>query len=119
MRLFDLKTAPKELPYAIKIRGLTLSREYKQKQRNKKPAFAVLISSLKKPEEERIIRQIFGITQEDIGNLENKEFVTVYADYIDKKQDIIFIEFLNKYNQQVGPRMKLRIIPREPEDLMN
>jgi rRNA maturation protein Rpf1 len=119
MRLFDLKTEPKELPYAVKIRGLTLSREYKQKQRNKKPAFAVLISSLKKPEEERIIRKIFGITQENIGTLENKEYVTVYADYIDKEQDIIFIEFLNKHNQQVGPRMKLRIIPREPEDLMN
>ncbi len=119
MRIFDLKAEPKEFPYAVKIRGLTLSREYRQKQRNKKPAFALLISSLKKPEEERVIRQIFGVTQENIENLQDKEYVTLYADYIDKEQDIIFIEFLNKHNQQVGPRMKIRIVPREPEDLLN
>jgi rRNA maturation protein Rpf1 len=119
MRIFDLKEEPKEIPYAVKIRGLTLSREYQQKTRNRKPAFAVLISSLKNPEVEGIIRRILGITQENIENIKGKEYVTVYADYIDEEQKIIFIEFLNGFNKQVGPRLKIRVIPREPEDLMN
>lgn len=117
MRIFDLKTELKELPYAIKIRGMTLSREYQQKQRNKKPVFAVLISSLKNPNEEDVIRRILGITQKDIETIRGKEYVTVYADYIDEEQNIIFIEFLNSHNQPVGPRLKIKVIPREPEDL--
>ncbi|MHA2307665.1 MAG: hypothetical protein ACXABJ_00070 [Candidatus Heimdallarchaeaceae archaeon] len=119
MRIFDLKTEPQEIPYAVKIRGTTLSREYQEKQRNKKPAFALLISSLKNPEEENVIRRILGITQENVEKIKGKEYVTVYADYIDEEQKIIFIEFLNSLNKQVGPRLKLRIIPREPEDLLN
>ncbi|MHA1952764.1 MAG: hypothetical protein ACW96U_02330 [Candidatus Heimdallarchaeaceae archaeon] len=91
MRIFDLKTEPQEIPYAVKIRGTTLSREYQEK----------------------------GITQENVEKIKGKEYVTVYADYIDEEQKIIFIEFLNSLNKQVGPRLKLRIIPREPEDLLN
>ncbi|NPD87277.1 MAG: hypothetical protein HGN29_01050 [Asgard group archaeon] len=119
MRIFDLKTAPQEIPYAVKIRGITLSREYQQKHRNKKPAFAVLISSLKNIEEENIIKRIFGITEDNIESIKRKEYVTVYADYIDEEEKIIFIEFLNGLNKQVGPRLKMKVIPREPEDLLN
>ena len=44
MRIFDLSSSPQEIPYAIKIRGLTLSREYQEKKRSKKPSNSILIS---------------------------------------------------------------------------
>jgi rRNA maturation protein Rpf1 len=118
MRIIDLKEDPQEIPFAVKIRGITLSRDYQKKQKNKKPAYSVLISSLRNPTEEEVIRRVFGITKEKIENVRGKEFVTVYADYLDEDEKIIFIEFLNSLNKQVGPRLKIKIIPREPENLL-
>lgn len=118
-RIFDLKEKPKEIPYAVKIRGVTLSREYQQKQRSKKPAYAILISSLNNSEEEKVIRKMFGISKERVDSIKGKEYVTVYADYFDKEQKVIFVEFLDSYNQQVGPRLKMKIVPRKPEILEN
>ncbi|MHA1516728.1 MAG: hypothetical protein ACTSPF_14455 [Candidatus Heimdallarchaeaceae archaeon] len=42
--------------------------------------------------------------------------MTVYADYLDKDDGIIFLEFLDKNNKQTGPRIKLRIIERQIQD---
>ena len=116
MRIYDLSSKPIELPYAIKIRGLTLSREYREKQRSKKPSNSILISSLNNPEEEDILKKILGIGNEKIENIQKKEYITAYADYIEENEGIIFIEFLDKNNKQVGPRVKLKIIPREVND---
>ncbi len=112
MRIFDLTSEPVEVPYAVKIRGVTLSREYQEKKRSKKPKLSILISSLNNPEEEEIIKRIFGIKKEQITNIRDKEYITVYADYLEKEEGIIFVEFLNKESEQVGPRIKLRIVSR-------
>lgn len=112
MRIFDLSSIPKEIPFAVKIRGLTLSREYQGKKRSKKPSNSILISSLNNSKEEDILRKILGIGKEKIENIQKKEYVTAYADYIEKDEGMVFIEFLDKNNMQVGPRIKLRIIPR-------
>jgi len=112
MRIFNLSSSPKEIPFAVKIRGLTLSREYQGKKRSKKPSNSILISSLNSSKEEDVLRKILGISKEKIENIQRKEYVTAYADYIEKDEGMIFIEFLDKNNAQVGPRIKLRIIPR-------
>ena len=113
MRIYDLSADPSELPYAIKIRGLTLSREYQEKQRSRKPSNSILISSLNNPAEEDVLKMILGVGNENIENIQKKEYVTAYADYIEENEGIIFIEFLDKNNKQVGPRIKLKIISRE------
>ena len=115
MKIYDLTSSLEEIPYAVKIRGLTLSREYQEKRRSKKPSNSILISSLDNPLEEEVLRRIFGISKEKIENIQKKEYVTVYADYIEKEEGIIFIEFLDKNNTQIGPRIKLRIISRNAE----
>lgn len=116
MRIFDLISEPKELPYAIKIRGLTLSREYLKSKKGSRPHFAVLISSLANTIEEEAIRRVFGVSIVDVENLKNKDYVTLYADYLDKDEGLIFLEFLDNKNLQVGPRMKIRVVPRSIED---
>ena len=115
IRIFDLESEILELPFAIKVRGLTLSREYRKEQGTSRPAFSILISSLNNSEEEQILKRIFGITERSINEIEDKEYVTIYADYLDKNEGLIFIEFLDSKNKQVGPRIKLKVIPREPE----
>ena len=59
VRLFSLSSDITELPYAIKFRGVTLSREYtKEKKRQNNPAYSILISTLDHPKEEDIIKII-------------------------------------------------------------
>jgi rRNA maturation protein Rpf1 len=116
VRLFSLTDDIEELPYAIKIRGLTLSRDYQEKRRKRKPSFSILISTLENPTEEIILRKFLGISNESIEKFKDKEYVTVYADYIDKDEGIIFIEFLDKDNKQTGPRIKLRIVQRNTKN---
>ena len=116
VRLFSLTNEIEELPYAIKIRGLTLSRDYLEKRRQRKPAVSILISTIENPVEEEILRKFLGISNESIEKLKDKEYVTVYADYLDKDEGIIFIEFLDKNNKQTGPRIKLRIIKRNVQN---
>lgn len=116
VRLFSLTDEIEELSYAIKIRGLTLSRDYLEKRRQRKPAVSILISTLENPVEEEILRKFLGISNESIEKFKDKEYVTVYADYLDKDEGIIFIEFLDKNNKQTGPRIKLRIIKRNVQN---
>ena len=113
IRIFDLSENIKEIPFAIKLRGLTLSREYQNEKRISKPTYSFLISSLNNTDEESVIRKFLGITNRKIDEIEEKEYVTAYADYIDKDEGLIFIEFLDRRNKQVGPRMKMRIITRQ------
>jgi rRNA maturation protein Rpf1 len=113
IRMFDLTESIKAIPFAIKLRGLTLSREYRNEKRKIKPIYSFLISSLNNIDEESVIRKFLGITNKKIDEIEEKEYVTVYADYIDKEEGLIFIEFLDKRNRQVGPRMKMKIITRK------
>ncbi len=113
IRIFDLSDNIKEIPFAIKLRGLTLSREYQNKKRKNKPIYSFLISSLNNIDEESVIKKFLGITNKKIDEIEEKEYVTAYADYIDKDEGLIFIEFLDKRNRQVGPRMKMKIITRQ------
>ncbi len=113
IRIFDLSENTKEIPFAIKLRGLTLSREYQNEKRKNKPIYSFLISSLNNVDEESVIRKFLGITNKKINEIEEKEFVTAYADYIDKNEGLIFIEFLDGRNRQVGPRMKMKIITRQ------
>ena len=112
IRIFSLADEIRELPYAIKIRGLTLSRDYQEKRRKRKPATSILISTLENPIEEDILRKFLGTSNESIEKLKDNEYVTVYADYLDKDEGVIFIEFLDKENKQTGPRIKLRIVER-------
>lgn len=116
VRLFNLTDKIEEIPYAIKIRGLTLSRDYQEKSRKRKPAVSILISTLENSVEEEILKKFLGITNESIEKIKDKEYVTVYADYLDKNDGIIFLEFLDKNNKQTGPRIKLRIIERQIQD---
>ncbi len=116
VRLFNLTDKIEEIPYAIKIRGLTLSRDYQEKGRKRKSAVSILISTLENPVEEEILKKFLGITNESIEKIKDKEYVTVYADYLDKEDGIIFLEFLDKNNKQTGPRIKLRIIERQIQD---
>ena len=116
VRLFNLTDKIEEIPYAIKIRGLTLSRDYQEKGRKRKPAISILISTLENSVEEEILKKFLGITNESIEKIKDKEYVTVYADYLDKNDGIIFLEFLDKNNKQTGPRIKLRIIERQIQD---
>ncbi len=112
-RIFDLsKNDPIELSYAIKLKGLTLSREY-TKKRALQPNFTIFISSLKDKEAESILKLIFNIREDvPLDKSKNQRYVTIYADYIDEDEKIIFIESLNSQNESVGPRMKLKIIKR-------
>jgi rRNA maturation protein Rpf1 len=119
LRIFDLEKEPIEIPYAIKIRGLTLSRDYQKKQSYRRISSSILISSLNNTEEEAIIKRVLGIAEENIEDLEEKNYVTVYVDYLDKDEGIIHVEFLDKNNSQIGPRVKMKIVPRKPEDLIN
>ncbi|MHA1302429.1 MAG: hypothetical protein ACTSQE_00110 [Candidatus Heimdallarchaeaceae archaeon] len=113
-RIFDLSgESPVEFSYAIKLRGLTLSREYTSK-RASQPQFGILISSLHNEEEENVLKLIFNIEEKEVNDVEHKRFVTAYADYID--EEMIFIEFLDQNNNPVGPRMKLKVITREISD---
>ena len=112
IRIFDLSENHKEIPFAIKLRGLTLSREYQDKKRKSKPIYSFLISSLNNIDEEVVIRKFLGISNKKVDEIEEKEYVTTYADYIDKDEGLIFIEFLDSRNKQVGPRMKMKIITR-------
>lgn len=113
VKLYKLSAGIEQVPYAIKLRGLTLSREYQKKKRPKKPAYSILISSLDNAIEEDTLRLFLGISQESIENIEKREYVTVYADYLDKEEGLIFVEFLDKTNKQTGPRIKLRIVKQE------
>ena len=113
-RIFDLsKSEPKELPFAIKLRGLTLSRDYHAKK-IKRPSNLILISSIEL-NEEKVLKTIFNITEQKVVDFEKNSFLTMYADYIDKDENIIFIEFLDSENNSVGPRMKLKIVSRRVE----
>ncbi len=117
VRFFDLTGKIIELPYAIKIRGMTLFREYNKENKKKaRPSFSIMISTLNNPREEEILKRFLGISNVSIEEIEKKNYVTVYADYLDKDEGIIFIEFLNKENSQVGPRIKLRIVDRKIEE---
>ncbi len=116
VRFFSLIGEIEELSYAIKIRGLTLSRDYQEKRRRRKPAISILISTLENPIEEDVLRKFLGISNESIEKFRDKEYVTVYADYLDKDEGIIYIEFLDKNNKQTGPRIKLRIVKRNVLD---
>jgi len=113
IRIFDLTENAKEIPFAIKIRGLTISREYQNEKRKSKPNYSFLISSLNNIDEEAVIRRFLGITNEKVDEIEEKEYVTTYADYIDKDEGLIFIEFLDRRNKQVGPRLKMKIVTRQ------
>ncbi len=115
VRIYDLTDKPKELPFAIKIRGLTLSREYRKESTRSRPVYSILISSLEKSFENDILRKVFQITNIGINKIKGKNYVTLYADYLDRDEGIIFLEFLDNNNKQVGPRMKIRIVPREVE----
>ncbi len=115
MRIYDLTDEPKELPFAIKIRGLTLSREYRKENSRSRPVFSILISSLENSFENDILRKVFQITNIGIDKIKGKSYVTLYADYLDRDEGLIFLEFLDNKNKQVGPRMKIRIVPREVE----
>ena len=75
-----------------------------------------MISTLENPVEEEILRKFLGISNVSIEKFKDKEYVTVYADYLDKDEGIIFIEFLDKDNKQTGPRIKLRIIKRNVQN---
>ncbi|MBA7529341.1 hypothetical protein ES705_21537 [subsurface metagenome] len=116
LRIFNLVDSLQEFPYAIKIRGSTLSREYGKQSEGRSPKFSLLISSLNNAEEETIISRLFNTTTADISKLDKHDYVTVYADYLDKEEGLIFVEFLDKDNQQTGPRIKLRIVPRRIEN---
>ena len=117
VRFFDLTSEIKELPYAIKIRGITLFREYSRENNKKnRPSHSIMISSLNHPKEEEILRRFFGISNTTIEEIEKSEYVTVYVDYLDKNEGVIFVEFLDKENNQVGPRIKLRIVDRKVEE---
>ena len=120
IRLFDLSDNISELPYAIKIRGITLSREYnKNNKRKTNPLYSILISTLNDSVEENVIKRFLGISNILIEEIKDKEYVTVYADYLDKDEGVIFIEFLDKDNNQVGPRLKLRVVDRDvKQDLL-
>ena len=113
IRIFDLSEKIKEIPFAIKIRGLTLSREYQKVKRKNKPIYSFLISSLNNLDEESVIKKFLGITNKKVDEIEEKEYVTAYADYIDKDEGLIFIEFLDGRNKQIGPRMKMKVITRQ------
>lgn len=115
MRIYDLTDKPKEIPFAIKIRGLTLSREYRKESSKSRPAFSILISSLENSFENDILRKVFQITNIGVDKIKGKSYVTLYADYLDRDEGLIFLEFLDNNNKQVGPRMKIRIVSREVE----
>lgn len=118
VRFFDLSEKIAELPYAIKVRGLTLFREYnKERSKKSRPSFSIMISTLNNQKEEDILKRFLGVSATSIDEISKKNYVTVYADYIDEGEGIIFIEFLDKENSQVGPRMKLRIVDREVEEI--
>jgi len=117
LRIFDLRSKIQELSFAIKIRGVTLSREYRKNGVQRQPAFSILISSLENKEEEEIIKKVFGVTARKFNKTDSREFITVYADYIDKEEKLIFIEFLNNKDEQVGPRIKMKILPRRAEKI--
>lgn len=115
MRMYDLTDKPKEIPFAIKIRGLTLSREYRKNNDRSRPVYSILISSLENSFENDILRKVFQITNIGIDKIKDKSYVTLYADYLDRDEGLIFLEFLDNNNKQVGPRMKIRVVPREVE----
>ena len=113
-RVFNLSSSEyEEFPFAIKLRGLTLSRDYHAKK-IRQPSNLILISNID-ISEERILRTIFNITEQNIDDLERNSHLTMYADYIDKDERIIFIEFLDSENNSVGPRMKIKIVSRKIE----
>lgn len=117
IRFFDLSSKINELPYAIKIRGLTLFREYcSDDRKRKRPSYSIMISTLNSQKDEEILKRFLGISSVSIDKLEKSEYVTVYADYLDKDEGLIFVEFLDKENGQIGPRIKLRTVDREVED---
>ncbi|MCE7743369.1 MAG: hypothetical protein GOP50_13035 [Candidatus Heimdallarchaeota archaeon] len=119
VRFYDLSAKITELPYAIKIRGVTLFRDYNKENKKKtRPSFSIMISTLNNPKEEEILKKFLGISNASIEEIEKKNYVTVYADYLDKDEGIIFIEFLDKENSQVGPRIKLRIVDRKVEETL-
>ncbi|MBY8999894.1 MAG: Brix domain-containing protein [Candidatus Heimdallarchaeota archaeon] len=115
IRIYDLAEEPEELPFAIKVRGLTLSREYVKDKERARPVFSILISSLDNSHENEILKRVFRITNMGIDKIKDKNYVTLYADYLDRDEGLIFLEFLDKNNKQAGPRMKIRIVPREVE----
>jgi len=116
VRFFDLSNEITELPYAIKIRGVTLFREYnKEGRKSSRPSSSILISTLNNQKEEDILKKFLGISTKSIEDLKRKSYVTVYADYLDKDEGLIFVEFLDETNSQVGPRIKLRIVERKVE----
>ena len=118
VRFFDLSEEITELPYAIKIRGTTLFREYnKEGVKKSRPSSSILISTLNNQKEEEVLKRFLGISTKSIEELRQKNYVTVYADYLDKEEGLIFIEFLDKSNSQIGPRIKLRVVDREVEKL--
>ncbi|MHA1686464.1 MAG: hypothetical protein ACTSYD_08680 [Candidatus Heimdallarchaeaceae archaeon] len=117
-RIFDLSSGIKEMPYAIKLYGYSLEREYsKKKVTKRRPAYAILISSIGNKEHEKLLKQIFNVSEISVKNLKNKPYVTVYIDYLYPEDDIIFVEFLNEENISTGPKLKLRIVPRRVENL--
>lgn len=114
VRMFDLSTGvPKKLAYAIKIRGLTLSREIRTVKTNQ-PQYSILISTLKNEFKENALKRFLNIKKHSIEKLEETNYITAYADYIEENgEEFIFVEFTNKKDRPVGPRMKLKVIPRE------
>lgn len=117
-RLFDISQEIKEIPYAIKLYGYTLEREYSRKRINKKrPAYAILISTITNKEHENLLKRIFNISEVSIEQIKDKPYVTVYADYIDPENEVIFVEFLNERNISIGPKLRFRIFPRNVEDV--
>ena len=113
IRIYDLTEEPRELPFAVKIRGLTLSREYTSKKNRKRPNYSILISSLSNSFENDVLRKVFQVTNIAIDKIKDENYVTLYADYLDKDEGLIFLEYLDNENRQVGPRMKIRIVSRE------
>ncbi len=114
IKLYDLTSvSPIELPYAIKVRGLTLSREIVETKRKRQPNVALMISSLNNSDEEEILKKLFNTEPVDITGLGDSSFVNVFLDYIEEKgEKFIHVEFTDKEDYMVGPRMKLKVIPR-------
>ena len=78
-----------------------------------------MISTLNNPKEEEILKRFLSISNTSVEKIRNSQYVTVYTDYLDKEEGLIFIEFLDKENSQVGPRIKLRIVDRKVGEMIN
>jgi len=114
-RIFDLTGDEiKELPWAIKLYGYTLEREYRRKKRKRnQPSFLAFISTLNDSSAESVLKRIFNASAKKVSDLKGKNFVTAYVDYFDPNKRVIFVEFLDHEGVAVGPRLKLKIIPRK------